>query len=125
MLTQKLRRFFVFSVLITIFTLFHVHQKIEIIKLGYELQAKRQVLRDTLDEQRCLIYRINAMESPLELRKRLFEESIELVQTDIENIYYASAKLKRDNVVVEQIHSNMLARLLDAVTLKAEAGVKK
>jgi len=111
--------------LITIFTLFHVHQKIEIIKLGYELQAKRQVLRDTLDEQRCLIYRINAMESPLELRKRLFEESIELVQTDIENIYYASAKLKRDNVVVEQIHSNMLARLLDAVTLKAEAGVKK
>lgn len=111
--------------MITIFTLFHVHQKIEIIKLGYELQAKRQVLRDTLDEQRCLIYRINAMESPLELRKRLFEESIELVQTDIENIYYASAKLKRDNVVVEQIHSNMLARLLDAVTLKAEAGVKK
>ncbi|MDD4201946.1 MAG: hypothetical protein PHQ52_00575 [Candidatus Omnitrophica bacterium] len=114
-----MRKFFSISITLTLLTLLYVYQNVEIINIGYGITKQEQLLSTYLDEHKQLVYNLNKLESPFTLCERLSSESIELVEADVQNIYYACVKAEQEKPLSPRI--SMLDRFFDSITLTAEA----
>jgi len=114
-------------IMLTIATLFYVHQNIEIVKLGYSINNKEKTLTYFLDQQKRLVYNLNKLESPSVLNKKLSYKDIELVQTDKNSIYYVSAKnIEMANAGnINNYRTSVIDGFLDTLTVKAQAQQKR
>lgn len=117
----KIKRFLIITAIITICSLFYVHQNIEILKIGYLIDNNQKVLTYFLDQHRGLIYNLTKLKSPLALDERLHAKNIKLIELDSDNIYYASAKHRFRPEFVGNSKNRMIDRVLDIFTEKAEA----
>ena len=125
MSTLRLHRFFMAAIMLTACTLIYVHQNIEITKIGYNINDKQKVLSYFLDQQKRLVYNLNQLQSPSALNERLYAESIELVETDSSNIYYAGVKEEIKIAKRGRGQGRIIDRILDTFTEKAEAKVSE
>lgn len=73
-----MRRFFVCLVMGTCAALFCVHQRILLIRLGYQVESTATLRDELLDQNRVLQYNVSALESPRILDERLSRQSVEL-----------------------------------------------
>ena len=113
------------AIMLTACTLIYVHQNIEITKIGYNINDKQKVLSYFLDQQKRLVYNLNQLQSPSALNERLYAESIELVETDSSNIYYAGVKEEIKIAKRGRGQGRIIDRILDTFTEKAEAKVSE
>jgi len=86
---MKTYRIFFTGVLVTILAVFYVHQRVEIVKAGYDLQKSRKYLCYLADQNSKLRFDLSRMESPRYLLKSLDGEDIEFAQcrTEGSNAY--------------------------------------
>ena len=126
MINIKIKKFFLGAITVTICTLLYVHQNIEILKTGYSIDTNQKALSYSLDQHRRLVYNLGKLKSPLALEARLHAEEIELVETDTNHIYYASAKgvNKAYFGFIKNNRVRLIDRILDVFTEKAEAREK-
>ena len=102
---------------------FYVHLNIEIIKSNYSINNNQKELSYFLDQHRRLLYNLSKLKSPLALDKRLYVEKIHLVESNANNIYYASIEGTDDTsaVIGSSNKTSIIDRVLDTFTEKAEA----
>ncbi len=101
--------------------LLYVNMNINIVSLGYKINDRQKTLSYFLDQHRLLLYNLNKLESPTMLSEKLSNEDIELVETDMSNVYYADA-IGEDYISRKAVPTGgVVERFLDIFTLKAEA----
>jgi len=126
MITIKLQRFFIGTILITLLTLLYVHQNIEIVRMGYSVNTHQKTLSYSLDQHRRLVYNLNKLKSPSALNEKLYAEAVELVETDTSNIYYADSIGANNTILAKKSpRVRIIDRLLDTFIEKAEATVDR
>ena len=74
-----MKRFFAAFIVGTLLALGSVHQKICLIRLGYEVEAQAHLRDDLLDQHRVLQYNVLTLRSPVILYERLAQRNIELI----------------------------------------------
>ena len=84
---MRLYKFIFIGVLITIIAIGHVHQRVEVVKAGYELQKSRESLADLVDQNSKLMYNLSKLESPRYLLASLNAEEIEFARKRRTNNY--------------------------------------
>lgn len=75
---MKIAKFLFISVCVTIICLFYVHQRVELIKLSYNIKDNQKNLTHLLDQNRYLMYNVNTLKSPANLEKILVSKNIKL-----------------------------------------------
>lgn len=114
-----------YAVVITVLMLVYVYQNIEIVKVGYAINHNQRVLSYFVDNNRRLVYNLNKLESPTILAKKISEDKMGLVEANIRNIKYASVKYKIESSEIAPARMRAIDKLLDNLTIKAEARNKK
>lgn len=61
-----------------VFALFYVHQKVEIVKMGFCVDGHRQELTLLLDQYRSLVYNLSRLQSPKSIEDTLYVNKITL-----------------------------------------------
>ena len=79
---MKLSKFIILLTLITITSLFYVHQEIELVKYSYKAQSNQAKLDDLLDQRKNLEYNVIALKVPRNLEYQLKANNIELVMPE-------------------------------------------
>lgn len=74
---MKLYKFILTSMIITVVAVVYVHQRVEIVKAGYDLQKSRRYLACLVDQNSNLMYNLSKLESPRYLLASLNAEDIE------------------------------------------------
>lgn len=74
-----MKRFFAAFTVGTLLALACVHQKVCLIRLGYEVEAQAHLRDDLLDQHRVLQYNVLMLRSPVILHERLAQRNIELI----------------------------------------------
>ena len=108
---------------ITVLAFGYVHQRVEIIKAGYSLQANRKQLSHLVDRNSKLMYNLSKLESPRSLLSSL----------DSARIVFAGQRLQQRGsyVLARRDHANVefvdgfIGRVMDVFTEKAEAKSRK
>ncbi|MCK4851681.1 MAG: hypothetical protein KAS86_01080 [Candidatus Omnitrophica bacterium] len=97
----------------------YVHQRIELIKLGYGLQESREYLSGLVDQNSKLMYNLSRLESPRSLLASLDAEKIEFAgqRTESRNGYL----LVCSDPGNEGRQEGLIDSLLDVFTVRAEA----
>lgn len=104
---------------ITILAVSYVHQRVEIIKLGYDMQDNKRYLADLVDQNSKLMYNLSKLESPRSL----------LTPLDTEKIKFASQRNAHpDNYIVGETEAkgpnrveSFVGNVLDTLSTRAEA----
>ncbi len=65
--------------IITLAALVYVHQQIELVKLGYEIDCKEKKLKEMVDHKEILRYNISNLESPSRLENALSSKKVSVV----------------------------------------------
>ncbi len=74
-----MKKFFAWLTIATLLALGCVHQKVCLIRLGYEVEALGHVRDELLDQHRVLQYNVLTLRSPVILHERLAQRNIELI----------------------------------------------
>lgn len=117
----KLQNFFIWAVAITLLMLAYVYQNIEIVKVGYKINHNQRILSYFVDNNRRLVYNLNKLESPTMLAKKINDNRLDLVDASTKSIKYASIKYKVATRDMEPARVRAIDKLLDNLTMKAEA----
>jgi hypothetical protein len=72
----KLFRYIISISILTIAALVYVHQQIELVKLGYEIDCKDKKVKEMLDRRDILRYNISNLESPSRLENALSSRKV-------------------------------------------------
>ncbi len=104
---------------ITVLAFGYVHQRVEIIKVGYSLQENRRQLAHQVDRNSKLMYNLSKLESPRNL----------LSSIDSGRIVFAGQRLRQRGAYVlsrrdhadEEPVDGFIGRVMDIFTEKAEA----
>jgi len=91
---MKLSKFITMVVLVTAFSLFYVHQEIELVKQGYKVQLNQCKLNDLLDQNRTLQYNITALKAPFNLESQLAVNDIKLVSPERWQVVHVASSVK-------------------------------
>ena len=73
---MKLFRYIVSVTVLTAAALLYVHQQIEMVKLGYEIDCKEKTAKEMLDRRDILRYNISSLESPSRLENTLLSKKV-------------------------------------------------
>ena len=71
-----MKRFFLYWALGTVLALGLVHQKVDLIRLGYEVEGLGHARDDLLDQHRVLQYNVLTLQSPVILQERLAQRDV-------------------------------------------------
>ncbi len=120
---MKISKFITIGTIITIISIGYVHQRTEMIKLGYALQDNRIKLATLVDQNSKLMYNLSKLESPRTL----------LASLDCEQIKFANHRQRQEESYqltgseAQKISSTeaIFGRFLDLFTLNAEARPRK
>ncbi len=116
---MKLTKFITVGILVTLMAVAYVHQRVEIVKAGYNLQNNRQRLSRLVDRNSRLMYNLSKLESPRSLLTSLNGEEIE----------FANHRIKQEGGYRPALSESwsdfpgegLIGRFLDIFTLSAEA----
>lgn len=116
---MKLRKFFFLMTVLTVLGLLQVHQRVELVKAGYELQRTRAVVDGLRRSNSELRYDLSRLESPSYLLASLQGDS---------HIQFARRReYTREHIVTARSYddryaeSGFLGRFVDIFTVDAEA----
>ena len=116
---MKIYKFIFTGILITVAALFYVHQRVEIVKAGYDLQRSRRHLCYLADQNSKLRYSLSKIESPRYLLAQLEEKNIEFAQSRTkESNAYNLANSYSDNYVNKE---GLFGKFLNLFIPSAEA----
>ena len=73
---MRLLRYIISISILTVAALVYVHQQIELVKLGYEIDCKDKKVKEMLDRRDILRYNISNLESPSRLENALFSKKV-------------------------------------------------
>ncbi|MFH1877449.1 MAG: hypothetical protein ABH883_01400 [Candidatus Omnitrophota bacterium] len=120
---MRIYRIIVFSVIITFVAVGYVHQRIEIVKSGYNLQKNRKYLSYLVDQNSKLMYNLSKLESPKNLLASLNDQEIEFTNRGVRqlNIY----EIGRPEVIDSGMGEGIITRFMDLFTLSAEARTRR
>ncbi|MCK5451003.1 MAG: hypothetical protein KAI70_04480 [Candidatus Omnitrophica bacterium] len=116
---MRIHKIIVVGMIITMFSICYVHQRIEIIKAGYTLQESRRELSHLIDRNSKLMYNLSEFESPRYLLTSLNGEEIEFARH--RSIRIDSYRLVFADPFLSGNTRGFAGRVLDALTLSAEA----
>ncbi|MFH1846500.1 MAG: hypothetical protein ABH869_02965 [Candidatus Omnitrophota bacterium] len=111
---------FIFSIIIvTFFAVCHVHQRVEMVKAGYDLQRNMGYLASLTDKNAELLFKLSKVESPKYL----------LASFDDEEIQFADYRIPQQNgyriALADHVNGganeSFIGKFLDLFTLSAEA----
>ncbi|MBL7155606.1 MAG: hypothetical protein ISS90_00495 [Candidatus Omnitrophica bacterium] len=123
----KIRFFKIISsiLLCAIFALGYVHQEIEIVKTGFNINKHRHEVSFLLDQYRSLVYNLSQLESPRRIEDTLCVNKIALCVPEADNIRrFDRVDLAYRNENVESAEREFfLVRFFDRFSAKAEAKV--
>lgn len=74
---MSLSRFLAAAVLVTSLTLVYVRQQVELVKLGYRIEAQRKSFAEVLDHNTFLRYNVVALRSPQNLQRQFLLTGLE------------------------------------------------
>ena len=77
---MRIYKIILIGIAITIIAIGHVHQRVEIVKAGYDLQRSRVSLSHLVDQNSKLMYNLSKLESPRYLLASLNAEEIEFAR---------------------------------------------
>ncbi|NQT22975.1 MAG: hypothetical protein HQ579_05990 [Candidatus Omnitrophica bacterium] len=119
---NKLKKFLLSACIIALLSFLYVHQQVESLKVGYSIQSNQKTHSYFLDQRGRLVYNLSKLKSPQELDKRLHAEAVELVASDSNHIYYASARtVTSQNPAMVDRRGRIIDKILDTFTERAEA----
>jgi len=127
MISINAKKFIINTLAVTLCTLYYVHQNIEIIKMGYDIDINQKKHAYYFDQHKRLVYNLSKLKSPIFLNQRLHAESIDLIGFDTDKVYYASIKEKTkgaSSIPSYDKKTRVMTKILDIFTEKAEAGVR-
>lgn len=111
------------GILITCISVAYVHQRVEIIKMGYGLQNSRIRLSRLVDQNTKLMYNLSKLESPRNLLAAMSSEEIEFAgrrAADINEERFAEVATEKSGA-----GDGFFIKFLDLFTLSAEAKPRK
>lgn len=73
---MRLFRYIISISVFTIAALVYVHQQVELVKLGYEIDCKDRKVKEMLDRRDILRYNISNLESPSRLESALSSKKV-------------------------------------------------
>ena len=120
---MKLYKFILTSMIITVVAVVYVHQRVEIVKAGYDLQKSRRYLACLVDQNSNLMYNLSKLESPRYLLATLKADEIEFAKR--RSIEYTKDNYARADSVEQEKGNNLFVRMLDMFTPSAEARPRK
>jgi len=116
-------RIITIALLMTVTAMGYVHQKVEIIKAGYELQKSRKHLTDLVYQNSALMYNLSKLESPRSLLTYMDGDEIEFAKSRAPRTrMFDIARLGRDD---EAASGGLFSRFFDLFTPSAEARPRK
>lgn len=119
----RVLRFLSIGIAVTFFAVGYVHQRVEIVKVGYSLQKNRAYLSSLVDRNSKLMYNLSRLESPKNLLKSLGDKEIRFATRRIgREDSYRIAQVDLDRVEVKE---NIIGKFLDLFSPNAEAGQRK
>ncbi len=120
---MKIYKFVFTGIIITFLSVGYVHQRVEILKTGYNLQENRKHLSCLVDQNTKLMYNLSKLESPRNLLTLLDGDQIEFANHRvIQRDRYRLAKV----VSAESAgRTNGLIKFLDIFTVNAEAKTRE
>jgi len=65
-------------IVMTLLALLYVHQRVELVKLSYEIDCKEKCLNEMLDRKEHLGYNVDNLEAPSRLENILLAKNIEI-----------------------------------------------
>jgi len=97
----------------------YVHQRVEIIKMGYSLQENKKYLSRLVDQNSKLMYNLSKLESPRGLLTTLGAEKIEFAnqRSELKESYLVVKAQPEKKGTME----SFFGRFFDIFTVKAEA----
>ena len=116
---MKFHRFISIGVLITMIAVGYVHQRVEIVKTGYDLQKNRRYLASVVDLNSKLMYDLSKLESPRNLLASLNGEEIEFAAHSIGRIN--SSQIAYEKITERDFGGGLIEKFFDLFTLSAEA----
>jgi hypothetical protein len=119
---RKLFKSIRFIIIFALIMLCYVHQQVEIVKTSYAIDKNSKELSYLLDRHRALVYNLNKLEKPSALEAKLCIDKTELTIPDRKDIVGTPADECGSGTRTGK--RNILARILDLFSTKAEAQVK-
>ena len=116
---MRLHRFYLTGAFLTVFAFFYVHQHVEIIKSGYELQKSRGYHSCLVEQNSKLMYNLSRMESPRSLLASLDSETIEF--SGLRRAPREAVRLAQRDVSPSSSKGGLFLRFFDRFTESAEA----
>ena len=74
---MKIYRFSIILVFITLVALLYVHQQVQLVKIGYKIEANERDVTSLLDQNKTLMYNITKLKSPVYLEKKFLASTKE------------------------------------------------
>jgi hypothetical protein len=116
---MKTNKIIILTLIVTVISIGYVHQKVEIIKSGYDIQKSRKYLSSLVDQNSNLMYNLSKLESPRYLLTSLNGEEIKFVNHRTrEDKSYQIAQV---NPAEYTLKDGLFGKFLDLFTLNAEA----
>ncbi len=116
---MKFHKFLSIGMLITMIAVGYVHQRVEIVKTGYDLQKNRRHLASVVDQNSKLMYNLSKLESPRNLLVSLNGEEIEFASHRIGRIN--SCQIAYEKITERAFGGGLIEKFFDLFTLSAEA----
>ncbi|MFC1479888.1 hypothetical protein ACFL5Y_00350 [Candidatus Omnitrophota bacterium] len=116
---MRIYRVIFISIIITILATGYVHQRVEIIKAGYDLQKTREYLARLVDQNSKLMYNLSKVESPRYLLASLNSEEIEFANHRTGQADRCELTQEDSDKVPAMV--GFIGRFFDLFTLNAEA----
>lgn len=104
---MNLSKFLTIVVMITMASLFYVHQEIELVKQSYEVQTNQQKVNDLLDQNRILKYNVSALKAPFNLEDRLAANNIKLVSPERWQVVHVASSATKESIARKESPSKI------------------
>jgi len=116
---MKFHKFISMGILVTLIAVGYVHQRVEIVKTGYNLQKNRKDLARVVDQNSKLMYNLSKLESPRNLLISLSGEEIEFAahKTGRKN----NCQIASSETFEKSFGGSLIEKFFDLFTLSAEA----
>lgn len=120
---MRICRFLSMGIAITIIAVVYVHQRIEIVKMGYTVQKNRSHLDSLVDHNSRLMYNLSKLESPKNLLRSLGDKEIRFASKRIG--FQESYQIAQMDIAAGEVRDGLIGRILDIFSPNAEARPRK
>ncbi|MGB2630195.1 MAG: hypothetical protein WBD24_02380 [Candidatus Omnitrophota bacterium] len=109
------------GILATFMAVGYVHQQVEIVKTGYDLQKNRENLSCLVDQNSKLMYNLFKLESPRNLLASMNSEKISFAGHITRPENDRRYRISRTDVNKDRKAESLIGRFLDLFAMEAEA----